>query len=192
VRGLTARSTKRSRQPNPAPRVRGAPCPPDRGDRPPGLSVQLRRRSGSPHSPWQLPSLRQLVEPLIHPTLTNRLTSLFHNRADLRVRSAEQSSEDHRSHGPSNSIAGARTSVSARWAFVERPAPRWAQNKSGSAHTRNRFMSHAIPHQQRPSERCPEGTFFHSPGVVRSTTLGCEDNPIGSSLKGMASGMPPG
>jgi hypothetical protein len=55
----------------------------------------------------------------------------------------------------------------------------------------DRFMSHAIPHQQRPSERCPEGTFFQSPGFVRSTTLGCEDNPIGSSLKGMASGMPP-
>ena len=42
------------------------------------------------------------------------------------------------------------------------------------------------------SQPCPEGTFFHSPGFVRSTTLGCEDNPIGSSLKGMASCMPPG
>jgi len=42
---------------------------------------------------------RRFVVLLIHASLTNRLISLFHNRADLCVRSAGRQSEDHRPDG---------------------------------------------------------------------------------------------
>jgi hypothetical protein len=50
--------------------------------------------------------------------------------------------------------------------------------------------SHIPPsfHEQHPSKPCPEGTFFHSPGFVRSTTLGTGQtdriSPEGAGLTG--------
>ena len=76
-----------------------------RGDRPAGLSVPFVRRGGTP------PAARFGIQwgvPLLQATLTNRLTSLFHDR-----------------------LAGARTSVSAHSAFIRSHPHRWAGNPRG-------------------------------------------------------------
>jgi len=69
-------------------------------------------------------------------------------------------------------------SAPGRWAFVRKHPIRCAE-KSPWIGQETPLDSSRIPpssHERHPSKPCPEGTFFHSPGFVRSTTLGDRTN----------------
>ena len=69
-------------------------------------------------------------------------------------------------------------SAPGRWAFVRKHPIRCADKSPWIGQETPLDSSHIPPsfHEQHPSKPCPEGTFFHCPGFVRSTTLGDRTN----------------
>ena len=86
-------------------------------------------------------------------------------------------------------------SAPGRWAFVRKHPIRCADKSPWIGQETPLDSSHIPPssHEQHPSQPCPEGTFFHSPGFVRSTTLGYGPvtiiSPEGAGLTGPGRGI---
>jgi hypothetical protein len=95
----------------------------------------------------------------------------------------------HRGLGPTTGWREGGPLCPFRWALFRRSPTRWA-DKDRDRPTARPGDNRLSARERHPSRPCPEGTFFDSPGFVRSTTLGSGSvqriSPEGASLIGVS------